>query len=378
MRFRTVTCITAIALLVALAIPVRLAAQGGNSKIISINAPGAGTSSGQGTTPVDINLKGMITGYYVDAGYVYHDFLLSPDGYFTTFDPPGADVTDAYYGSEANSMNQQGAITGFYVDEYTVFHGFLRDPSGHFTTFDAPGADLTHGDGNGTFPLNINQEGAIAGYYIDVSGVSHGFLRSPGGTFTTFNAPGAGTSSGQGTYTAGTIALNDAFVITGSYLDASNVYHGFVRAADGTITTYNVTGAGTGALQGTGNAGLNDLGVTMGPYTDPSGVNHGYVRAPFGAINTFDVPGAGTASGQGTTPQGINLEGAITGQYIDSSGVNHGFLRDPFGHLTTFDAPGAGTMAGQGTIAETNNDVGAIVGYDIDVNGANHGFLRNP
>lgn len=358
--------------------PVKLAAQGGPSKIISINAPGAGTSSGQGTIADDINLQGTITGYYVDAGNVYHGFLLSPDGQFTTFDPPGADITDAYYGSVTESMNQQGALTGYYVDEYTVFHGFLRDPEGHFTTFDAPGADLTHGDGNGTFPENINQEGAIAGYYTDVSGVAHGFLRSPRGTFTTFNAPGAGTSSGQGTYTAGVIGLNQAYAITGDYFDANNVYHGWVRAADGTITVYNVTGAGTGAFQGTGSSGLNALGVIMGPYTDPSGVNHGFVRAPFGAITTFDVPGAGTGSGQGTIPEGINSEGAIAGQYIDSSGVNHGFLRDPFGHVKTFDAPGAGTSSGQGTIGLTNNDLGAIVGYDIDINGANHGFLRLP
>jgi hypothetical protein len=171
-------------------------------------------------------------------------------------------------------------------------------------------------------PYNINQEGAIAGNYTDASGVSHCFLRSPGGTFTTFNAPGAGTNSGQGTFTAGTIALNLTYAITGVYLDAGNAFHGYVRAPDGTI--------------------------------------------------------AGTSSGQGTSSESINLEEAITGQYIDSSGVNHGFLRTPFGAITTFDAPGAGTMAGQGTIAETNNDLGAIIGYDIDDNGVNHGFLRNP
>jgi hypothetical protein len=325
MRFRRVTSISAIALLVALAIPVRLVAQG---KIIPIDAPGAGTMAGQGTTAIDINLV--------------------------------------------------GAITGYYIDEYSVFHGFLRDPAGHFTTFNAPGADLTHGDFNGTFPLNINQEGAISGYYVDATGLYHGFLRSPGGTFTTFNAPGAGTGSGQGTGMAGTIGLNDLGAIEGNYLDANNVFHGYVRAPNGTIITFNAPGAGTGEFDGTIGSGINDLGAAIGAYTDQSGVNHGYVRAPFGAITTFNAPGAGTGSGQGTLAEGINLEGAITGEYIDSGGVSHGFLLSPNGTFITFNAPGAGTLAGQGTVGSTNNDLGALVGYYIDVNGVNHGFLRNP
>ena len=37
--------------------------------------------------------------------------------------------------------------------------------------------------------------------YIDASNVAHGFQHSPDGKFTGFDAPGAGTGSGQGTYT---------------------------------------------------------------------------------------------------------------------------------------------------------------------------------
>lgn len=45
-----------------------------------------------------------------------------------------------------------------------------------FITFDAPGADTTANDFNGTFPVSINDQGTIAGYYIDAYNVSHGFL----------------------------------------------------------------------------------------------------------------------------------------------------------------------------------------------------------
>jgi hypothetical protein len=44
------------------------------------------------------------------------------------------------------------------------------------TTFDVPGAGT--GAGQGTFTYCNNPAGAITGYYIDASGVSHGFLRT--------------------------------------------------------------------------------------------------------------------------------------------------------------------------------------------------------
>ena len=102
-----------------------------------------------------------------------------------------------------------------------------------------------------------------------------------------------------------------------------------MRAANGTITEYNVTGAGTGSGQGTEGSSISDLGATTGNYIDSSGVNHGFLRGRSGAITTFNVSAAGTGSGQGTVPEGIDLLGEITGQYIDSSGVNHGFVRSP-------------------------------------------------
>ena len=102
-------------------------------------------------------------------------------------------------------------------------HGFVRTPHGSITTFDAPSAST--GSGQGTFPANINPAGTIVGNYVDASNVNHGFLRHTNGTITTFDAPGAGTGPGQGTLP---ICNNAPGAITGSYLDASNMYHGFL------------------------------------------------------------------------------------------------------------------------------------------------------
>src|SRR5437016_4699876 len=131
-----------------------------------------------------------------------------------------------------------------------------------FTTFDAPGAGT--GPGQGTFALNINPAGEISGYSQDASNVFHGFVRTPDGAITTFDAPGAGTGPFQGTATTSVDGMNPAGATVGQYLDASNVFHGFVRAPNGTITTFDAPGAGTGAFQGTVVNGINPAGVMEG------------------------------------------------------------------------------------------------------------------
>ena len=96
-------------------------------------------------------------------------------------------------------------------------------------------------------------------------------------------------------------------------------------------------GAGKGNGQGTIAWSINDAGVISGQYQDTSGVYHGFVRAADGKIRTYDVPGAGTGSSQGTQPSVINNPGAITGDYIDASGVLHGYLAKGFSDLKYSD-----------------------------------------
>jgi hypothetical protein len=117
------------------------------------------------------------------------------------------------------------------------------------------------------------------------------------------------------------------------------VAHGFVRATDGTITTFDAPGAGTtptpgcgfvfGTCQGTVASATNPAGIAAGEYRNASDAHHGYVRAPNGTFTFFDPPGAGTGSGQGTIPVSITPAGAIAGFYVDANNVCHGFLRIP-------------------------------------------------
>ena len=127
-------------------------------------------------------------------------------------------------------------------------------------------------------------------------------------TFTTFEAPGAGKSNSQGTIA---FNINTAGDITGTYIDASNVYHGFVRAASGKIKTFNAPGAGTSQSQGTGGLSINTKGDIAGIYVNAS--RHGFVRAANGKITIINSPGAGPGAirepkASASTPRGISRE----------------------------------------------------------------------
>jgi hypothetical protein len=333
----------------------------------TFNVKEAGTGAGQGTQAASINIQGKIAGFYFDSNNVPHGFVRTERGDITTFDAPGAVATLAF------GNNPEGAIAGFYFDSNGASHGFVRAPFGAIHTFDAPGAIAT-------FAAQINPAGVIAGDYADASNVSHAYLRAPDGDITSFDAPGAGTGPGQGTMTGFIDCINPEGAMTGYLIDASNVFHGYVRAPDGNITTFDAPGAGTGAGQGTFPAGINLFGMIEGNYVDAGNVFHGFVRAPFGAIHTFDAPSAGSGAGQGTFPATLNDFGMITGSYLDASGVYHGFVRSRDGKFATFDAPGADRTPGDfnGTFPSDINPFGVITGYYTDEGKVSHGFVAVP
>ncbi|MGA8508093.1 MAG: hypothetical protein WB762_20995, partial [Candidatus Sulfotelmatobacter sp.] len=113
----------------------------------------------------------------------------------------------------------------------------------------------------------------------DANSVNHGFLRSPDGKFTTFDAPGAGTDSYEGTgcFSDCPVNLNDWGAITGIYIDTNFVYHGYLRSPEGNIVTVDPVGSTF-----TFPVGLNDLGTMAGYYVDANGVYHGFLRIPCG------------------------------------------------------------------------------------------------
>src|ERR1700719_4350005 len=235
-------------------------------------------------------------------------------------------------------------------------------------TFDVPDAGTN--PQQGTLPAQVTDSRLTVGSYVDVNGVSHGFVRAPDGTITTFDAPGAGMGAGEGTVPEG---ITDAGIVVGAVFDGSGVFHAFFGSPGGHFTTFDAPNAGTNPQQGTNATSINSTGTMSGDYVDSNGVPHGYVRSPDGTITSFDPSGSVFTAAD---TLGLNKAGAITGPYLDASGTVHGFLRAPDGTITNFAAPGAGAGPGQGTIPSMITDRGTIPGAYLDANNVIHAFLR--
>jgi hypothetical protein len=305
-----------------------------------------------------------------------------------SFDAPGADLTPGDgNGTFPVGINNFGVIAGTYSDANDVNHGFLRFPDGKFVAIDVPGADMTPGSFNGTAVQAINDAGVVTGAYFDASGEGHGFLRNAEGKFTKFDAPDLG---GSGTTP---IALNLEGAVVGFYMNSKLVFRAFLRSPDGRVTTF--AGPHACALPTSTNCfgneatNINFFGTIAGNFEDNTMnfVGHSMIRHPDGTIVAFEAPGAGTGSFQGTgCPgcfSGLNQWGVTAATFSDSNSTVHGYVRSPDGKIVTFDAPGAGTggFTGTGCFSDCSvslNDFGWITGTYLDLNYVSHGYLRNP
>jgi len=318
-----------------------------DGRIIKIDDPDAGTGAYEGTRAYGMNQQGAITGSYEDSSGAGHGFLRDRHGNFTSFDasmPSGPwECPEPNSYTEGASINSAGWIAGDFVDGcWGADHGLLRAPDGTLTEFDAPDSVFPYCAENvpyfcypyGTtsaFFSGINPAGTITGWFQDWNWwdspfyyVEHSWVGTPG-TISEFDAPNT-TLDEDGSWSG---SINPAGAVTGTYWDSNGVQHGYVRAPDGTITTFDAPHAGTLSGQGTVAENINPSGAIVGNYWDSRGVAHGFVRYPHGWIATFDAPGAGHGSGQGTFPYVNNPEGAITGTYLDRHNVYHGFVAIP-------------------------------------------------
>lgn len=356
---------------------VRIAATGA---ITDFDAPGAGTAKNEGTLAFGIDTAGDVAGMYADSNDAYHGFVrTATTGVITPFDAPGAPTAIRHRGTVPFGMNAGGDITGQWVDASAVRHGFMRAANGTMSSFDAPGAGSSSTDG--TVPLSIASTGNITGYYKDAGGTFHGFIRaaSNGVITASIDAPGASSGpSGKISFT-GTLptSIDTAGDIAGIYADSNGLYHGFIRAANGTFTApIDAPGATKGGLfPGTLPASMNDSGVIAGVYEDAAGLDHGFVRAADGTFTApLDAPNASTASigvlPGGTVNVAINASGVITGGYFDKNGVGHGFsltlTTQQQAATPTFNPP-AGTYATAQSVTISDTTPGAVIHFTTDM-----------
>ena len=281
------------------AITLAFAAIASAQKYTTIDFPGAiATSLSAGPNP-----QGTNVGLYCDTSDVIHGFVLTKKGVFTSLDPPGSTLTIP------GSISPQGDIVGLYVDSSGISHGFLLS-AGKYAVVDFPGA-------TGTALTGLNPSGEIAGYTCTdpacgLTGaftITHSFVKSKEGVFTSIDPPGATSSEAS--------SVNPSGEVVGIYTDNAGIGHGYILD-HGTFTTIDFPGA-TFTFLGGGNA----EGDVAGFYFDAAGVYHSFLRSK-GAFTSFDPAGAIFSAASGINPAGI-----IGGGYVDSAGVEHGYLRTP-------------------------------------------------
>jgi hypothetical protein len=157
---------------------------------------------------------------------------------FTPIDVPNSAETEA----NANSPN---AIAGDYVDIGGITHGFVLRGS-VYTTIDKPGASLTTVNG-------ISAPGQLAGMYQDATRLHAYFWNN--GTFTTLDPPGSTRSQG--------FFLNAQGQVVGVYRDSTlniNKRHGFLWSR-GTFINTMINVPGDHPVLGTSAIGINDRGL---------------------------------------------------------------------------------------------------------------------
>lgn len=239
---------------------------------------------------------------------------------------------------------------------------FAQTPS--FVTFDAP--DAGTGQSQGTIPIGITKDGAIAGYYYDSAGFTHGFLREVDGTIKEFDAMGM---AGLDTLVT---AINNRKQVIGNGTSQRGTTLGFRRRDTDAGTWYLVQFPGSTHTLA---SGINDNGFITGTYAVVSEGPFGYLYDPAtGSYTTFEDPDA--VAGSGTQPLAINLDGTIAGYYYKDihTGQSRAFVRDSLGNFTNYDAAVGDKPV---TVPVAINKGGEIVGYYFFSDFHNHAFTRD-
>ncbi len=153
--------------------------------------------------------------------------------------------------------------------------------------------------------------------------------------------------------------INDFGQVVGFYVDSSGVRHGFLLS-NGTYRTIDCAEPFTGENAA---KGINNLGQIVGRCSGPGGF-YGDTRSYLldGGVFTFlpDVPGS--YGGASTYAEAINNAGDIAGFFADSClCASHGFLLSG-GAYTTIDVPGASSsiVYGLSTVAVTIGQAWAL------------------
>jgi hypothetical protein len=160
------------------------------------------------TIPLGINNRGDFVGTVTFSDGPQLAFG-NVNGRVDTFAVPGATATYAY---QLNASNQ---IIGYYIDADGIAHGYTRDSAGNLTfPIDVPNS-------NGTLLFGNNDSNWGVGRYTNpLTPGAHGLYFITPDDILTFDYPGSIFTSLNG--------INGQGIACGYYIDATGIVHGFV------------------------------------------------------------------------------------------------------------------------------------------------------
>jgi uncharacterized membrane protein len=191
---------------------------------------------------------------------------------------------------------------------------------------------------NVTTAMSVSNAGVVAGWYNIGRNTNNGFIYN-GTTYQAVIIPGGSLQA---------FFMNEAGDGSGYYFGGAGATS-FIRI-NGTPTPF------TGPCTGTRATAINDVRQIVGTCDLGGGASSGFLRQANGTITTFQVPG-----GHATTANGISTAGVIVGSYLDAQNNKHGYIYDGT-NFTTVDAPGATTTSLNGISAAGTYIVGNYSG----------------
>ena len=311
------------------------------------------------TEGYNINQDGSVVGHYESADGRRHGFIARPvsDTAVPGEEAPLVSPIFAYYTFETIDVPGVDFLALTASSDFEDYAGNTRSTDGEkivgftlidgvFTRHDFPGA-------KNTYFYALGNDGTAAGYYEDSEGLSHGVILE-NGELRQYVFPDAVETEIYG--------ISDATgALTGNFIDASGVRHGF---SGDTIIAYPEASATYADF-------VNAEGAVIGSFIDAQGVYKPYVRNPDGKFLSLDLPHA--ALFEYFFVPGVN----DTGRVVVRAKLIGDIPRTAVGTLQhglqSFEVPGSVSTDGWNI-----NQDGSIVGHYDSPDGRTHGFIARP
>lgn len=216
-----------------------------------------------------VNDAGQVVGLWDGGGFLFNQ------GTYTLLIDPSTNYNGPVP-TNATGINSAGEIVGGYRIPFASV-GFLYQ--------DGTWSDISFPSSASTVARGINASGLIVGNYTDSTGNSQGFLLNAGQYST--------ISLGTDTYLSG---INNEGIIVGSSGSS-----GVVRTPDGSLSTINFPGA-----QETSLASINNFGEILGDYTLANGSDHCFTFQD-GAFTSLDSLGLTDCNGLNDSGQFVGV-----------------------------------------------------------------------